>query len=177
MNRVFTHNNNVVKSANPPTVPPTAALAPGAPPAPCARAGSSPTRAAPPPQTHPPGCSGPKLTNLKKMLNFERETRKLLYIGSRVESPKPGAFKLMGQARVDRIRLVHPRRGELVKRVVRAVGERLRGRRRREAACFLLSSASIPGGPSLALAVALQVEFERQFLKPAFHLIGYRLWV
>jgi hypothetical protein len=25
--------------------------------------------------------------------------------------------------------------------------------------------------------VALQVEFERQILKPAFHLIGYRLWV
>jgi hypothetical protein len=25
--------------------------------------------------------------------------------------------------------------------------------------------------------VALQVAFERQTLKPAFHLIGYRLWV
>jgi hypothetical protein len=25
--------------------------------------------------------------------------------------------------------------------------------------------------------VALQVEFERQTLKPVFHLIGYRLWV
>ena len=25
--------------------------------------------------------------------------------------------------------------------------------------------------------VALQVEFERQNLKPVFHLIGYRLWV
>jgi hypothetical protein len=25
--------------------------------------------------------------------------------------------------------------------------------------------------------VALQVEFERQILKPAFHFIGYRLWV
>jgi hypothetical protein len=25
--------------------------------------------------------------------------------------------------------------------------------------------------------VALQVEFERQILKPAFHLIGFRLWV
>jgi hypothetical protein len=27
------------------------------------------------------------------------------------------------------------------------------------------------------LAVALQVEFERQILKPVFHLIGFRLWV
>jgi hypothetical protein len=26
-------------------------------------------------------------------------------------------------------------------------------------------------------AVALQVAFERQILKPVFHLIGYRLWV
>jgi hypothetical protein len=26
-------------------------------------------------------------------------------------------------------------------------------------------------------AVALQVEFERQILKPVFHLIGFRLWV
>jgi hypothetical protein len=25
--------------------------------------------------------------------------------------------------------------------------------------------------------VALQVAFERQFLKPVFHLIGFRLWV
>ena len=25
--------------------------------------------------------------------------------------------------------------------------------------------------------VALQVEFERQILKPGFHLIGFRLWV
>jgi hypothetical protein len=25
--------------------------------------------------------------------------------------------------------------------------------------------------------VALQVEFERQILKPVFHLIGFRLWV
>jgi hypothetical protein len=30
---------------------------------------------------------------------------------------------------------------------------------------------------SIARCVALQVEFERQILKPAFHLIGYRLWV
>ena len=28
-----------------------------------------------------------------------------------------------------------------------------------------------------SLGVALQVEFERQTLKPVFHLIGYRLWV
>jgi hypothetical protein len=28
-----------------------------------------------------------------------------------------------------------------------------------------------------ARGVALQVEFERQILKPVFHLIGYRLWV
>jgi hypothetical protein len=28
-----------------------------------------------------------------------------------------------------------------------------------------------------ALGVALQVAFERQILKPVFHLIGYRLWV
>jgi hypothetical protein len=27
------------------------------------------------------------------------------------------------------------------------------------------------------LDVALQVEFERQILKPVFHLIGFRLWV
>jgi hypothetical protein len=27
------------------------------------------------------------------------------------------------------------------------------------------------------LVVALQVEFERQTLKPVFHFIGYRLWV
>jgi hypothetical protein len=27
------------------------------------------------------------------------------------------------------------------------------------------------------LVVALQVTFERQTLKPGFHLIGYRLWV
>jgi hypothetical protein len=27
------------------------------------------------------------------------------------------------------------------------------------------------------LGVALQVAFERQTLKPVFHLIGYRLWV
>jgi hypothetical protein len=26
-------------------------------------------------------------------------------------------------------------------------------------------------------SVALQVAFERQFLKPVFHLIGYRFWV
>jgi hypothetical protein len=33
--------------------------------------------------------------------------------------------------------------------------------------------------PNLVLThgVALQVAFERQILKPAFHLIGYRLWV
>jgi hypothetical protein len=33
--------------------------------------------------------------------------------------------------------------------------------------------------PSLrhARSVALQVAFERQTLKPVFHLIGYRLWV
>jgi hypothetical protein len=30
------------------------------------------------------------------------------------------------------------------------------------------------GGPR---GVAVQVEFERQTLKPVFHLIGYRLWV
>jgi hypothetical protein len=30
---------------------------------------------------------------------------------------------------------------------------------------------------SLHRAVALQVAFERRILKPAFHLIGYRLWV
>jgi hypothetical protein len=27
------------------------------------------------------------------------------------------------------------------------------------------------------LGLALQVEFERQTLKPVFHLIGFRLWV
>jgi hypothetical protein len=32
--------------------------------------------------------------------------------------------------------------------------------------------------PGLSLHdVALQVAFERQILKPVFHLIGYRLWV
>ena len=31
--------------------------------------------------------------------------------------------------------------------------------------------------PLRAHVVALQVEFERQILKPVFHLIGYRLWV
>jgi hypothetical protein len=33
----------------------------------------------------------------------------------------------------------------------------------------------MPGG--FSHCVALQVAFERQTLKPAFHLIGYRLWV
>jgi hypothetical protein len=32
-------------------------------------------------------------------------------------------------------------------------------------------------GVDAALAVALQVAFERQTLKPIFHLIGYRFWV
>ena len=31
--------------------------------------------------------------------------------------------------------------------------------------------------PPQPLDVALQVVFERQTLKPVFHLIGYRLWV
>jgi hypothetical protein len=36
----------------------------------------------------------------------------------------------------------------------------------------------IPRGLSLDHhGVALQVEFERQILKPVFHLIGFRLWV
>jgi hypothetical protein len=37
-----------------------------------------------------------------------------------------------------------------------------------------------PHAPAAALhvrVVALQVEFERQILKPGFQLIGYRLWV
>jgi hypothetical protein len=33
------------------------------------------------------------------------------------------------------------------------------------------------GGVLILLDVALQVAFERQKLKPVFHLIGYRLWV
>jgi hypothetical protein len=35
------------------------------------------------------------------------------------------------------------------------------------------------GDPSVIFgrSVAAQVAFERQTLKPAFHLIGYRLWV
>jgi hypothetical protein len=33
------------------------------------------------------------------------------------------------------------------------------------------------GIPGLGHVVALQVEFERQILKPAFHFIGFRLWV
>jgi hypothetical protein len=37
-------------------------------------------------------------------------------------------------------------------------------------ACERLLCAFIP-------VVALQVAFERQTLKPGFHLIGYRLWV
>jgi hypothetical protein len=32
-------------------------------------------------------------------------------------------------------------------------------------------------GDDDTLGVALQVEFERQILKPVFHLIGFRLWV
>jgi hypothetical protein len=31
--------------------------------------------------------------------------------------------------------------------------------------------------PASARDVALQVPFERQILKPVFHLIGFRLWV
>jgi hypothetical protein len=38
-----------------------------------------------------------------------------------------------------------------------------------------LPMAAPADGSWLALTVALQVAFERQFLKPAFHLIGYRL--
>jgi hypothetical protein len=34
-----------------------------------------------------------------------------------------------------------------------------------------LEADAVPHG------VALQVAFERQILKPVFHLIGYRLWV
>jgi hypothetical protein len=30
---------------------------------------------------------------------------------------------------------------------------------------------------SIGRSVALQVAFERQILKPVFHLIGFRLWV
>ena len=40
--------------------------------------------------------------------------------------------------------------------------------------------ASDGGGEDAVLlhrGVALQVEFERQILKPVFHLIGFRLWV
>ena len=33
------------------------------------------------------------------------------------------------------------------------------------------------GSGRLSHTVALQVAFERQILKPVFHLIGYRLWV
>jgi hypothetical protein len=35
----------------------------------------------------------------------------------------------------------------------------------------------VPVQEPLARAVAVQVAFERQTLKPVFHLIGYRLWV
>jgi hypothetical protein len=84
---------------------------------------------------------------------------------------KPGAFKLW----VNLIQLVPPppavdTLGQVV--VVRRAGSgggarpsvrpAARTRRRRELR---------------RRAVALQVAFERQTLKPVFHLIGYRLWV
>jgi hypothetical protein len=37
--------------------------------------------------------------------------------------------------------------------------------------------AAVLGRLLLLHGVALQVEFERQILKPVFHFIGYRLWV
>jgi hypothetical protein len=40
-----------------------------------------------------------------------------------------------------------------------------------------LRQDAVAGGAAAARVVALQVEFERQILKPAFHLIGSRLWV
>jgi hypothetical protein len=66
-------------------------------------------------------------------------------------------------------------------------GEREGGGARFAVGCFFLERNSVrpPGrphapaarlGPRLR-AVALQVAFERQTLKPVFHLIGYRLWV
>jgi hypothetical protein len=39
------------------------------------------------------------------------------------------------------------------------------------------AASPMPPDPEPSHAVALQVEFERQTLKPVFHLIGYRLWV
>jgi hypothetical protein len=42
---------------------------------------------------------------------------------------------------------------------------------------FLFLGGGGGGGCLLALGVALQVEFERQILKPVFHLIGFRIWV
>jgi hypothetical protein len=39
------------------------------------------------------------------------------------------------------------------------------------------STAALAKPPAMPLSVALQVAFERQTLKPVFHLIGYRLWV
>jgi hypothetical protein len=41
-------------------------------------------------------------------------------------------------------------------------------------------AARVPGQAELEQSlrvVALQVAFERQILKPVFHMIGYRLWV
>jgi hypothetical protein len=40
---------------------------------------------------------------------------------------------------------------------------------------ILRAAGTRPGLP--ARGVALQAAFERQTLKPVFHLIGYRLWV
>jgi hypothetical protein len=40
------------------------------------------------------------------------------------------------------------------------------------AAAVVVAAAAVP-----VRDVALQVAFERQTLKPVFHLIGYRLWV
>jgi hypothetical protein len=49
-------------------------------------------------------------------------------------------------------------------------GEQPRGKRRRQ-------RRALPAREEPGRGVALQVAFERQILKPVFHLIGYRLWV
>jgi hypothetical protein len=50
---------------------------------------------------------------------------------------------------------------------------------RRDVVFFVLSVALLlwQGGRGGKHVVALQVAFERQTLKPVFHLIGFRLWV
>ena len=83
----------------------------------------------------------------------------------RFEGLKPGAFKVGNQAVLS---MFETRRFSCLEiRCFQATGQ-----------LDWIQCVVQPAPPRrCGRGVALQVEFERQILKPVFHLIGYRLWV